>query len=83
MFIMYAAPDVEHYCLHLAKTHPKFKIHRENWYLDDEAKRAIAKVSNSVVALVSCTGNGIYLCIDSQVFILQYHHFDCLIKSLS
>lgn len=50
------SPDVEHYCLHLAKTHPKFKIHRENWYLDDEAKRAIAKVSNSVVALVSCAG---------------------------
>ncbi|KAK1362900.1 Protease Do-like 14-like protein [Heracleum sosnowskyi] len=46
-------PDVEHYCFHLARSRPKFKQHFKNMYLDDETKRALVEVSNSVVALVS------------------------------
>lgn len=47
------SPEDEHYCKHLATDLPKFKSHRENWYIDGEAKRALMKVSKSVVALGS------------------------------
>lgn len=47
------SPPDRHYCMHLASEQPKFRQHRVNWYMDDEAKIALMKVSDSVVALVS------------------------------
>ncbi|KAK1362810.1 Protease Do-like 14-like protein [Heracleum sosnowskyi] len=47
------SPPDRHYCMNLALEHPKFRQHQENWYMDDEAKIALLKVSNSVVSLVS------------------------------
>jgi hypothetical protein len=51
----FSAPEDEHYLTNLSQKLPKFAVNDDNAFLDINTKRAVLKVSSSVVALLSYT----------------------------